>query len=261
MNRIVPHQSSFDIAKKRESIQTIVLIVATALTILSIALNGLENEDIKFNISRTIKWVNAASSLFSVTYIVLDILVNDKFFNSGKEKRLDLVDHAFDTNFSGEKSTAYFNASGINKGIYKLSVLSFENSLFTSEVVKRMTFNKWGVAIIISIVFIFSAAMGNKMLVNNILQIAATGILIQQTIRLQQFSNRMNTIHADFKAMFNDLKNTPDKSSKEGEMLRNILNYETTHSWGGILLDSKIFLKLNPTLSIKWERMKQDYCL
>lgn len=170
-----------------------------------------------------------------------------------------MVDHAFETNFSGEKSTGYFNAQGVNKGVYKLSVLTFENSLFTSEIAKRMTYTKWGVTILIALVFIFSAALGNKWLVNDILQIAATGVLIQQAIRLQQFSDRMASIHSDFKALFNDLKDMTDKSPKEGEMLRNILNYESTHSWGSILLDSKLFNKLNPELSVKWDRIKQNY--
>ena len=48
-------------------------------------------------------------------------------------------------------------------------------------------------------------------------------------------------------------------TSKEGEMVKNILNYETTHSWGSILADSKIFNQLNPSLSATWEDMKRSY--
>ncbi|MCC7303490.1 MAG: hypothetical protein IT233_12695 [Bacteroidia bacterium] len=259
MTRNVPHQNSFDTAKLIERWQFIVLLLSTAATITSIALNTQKTEGPSVSGWDAIDWANASSSFFAVGYIVLEILINDKFYNSGKEKRLDLVDHAFDTNFSGEKSTGYFNPGGINKGIYKLAVLSFENSLFTSVIIRRMIVFKWIVAIIISGLFIFSACLGNKELVNNLLQIAATGILVQQAIRLQQFSNRMGNIHSDFKALFNDLKDMTDKSSKEGEMVRNILNYEATHSWGSILLNSNTFAKLNPTLSKKWDGLKQNY--
>jgi hypothetical protein len=191
--------------------------------------------------------------------MVFDILINDKFYNSGKEKRLDLIDHAYDTNFSGERSIGYFNSQGVPVGVYKLATLTFENSLFTSQISKKMLLSKWLTTILISIVFVISACMGNKLLVNNILQIAATGVLIQQTVRLQLFSNRMSAIHGDFKALFTDLKNMQDKAPKEGEMIRNVLNYEATHSWGNILLDSKLFTKMNPPLTQKWDKMKQDY--
>lgn len=259
MSRHVPHQNSFDKAKCLEFWQNIILIFATGFTAASIVLNNLKQEDVSFNLNQIIDIVNAVSSIFAIAYIAFDIGINHWFYKSGNEKRLDLVDHAFETNFSGEKSTGYFNAQGVNKGVYKLSVLTFENSLFTSEIAKRMTYSRWIVTALISVVFILSAALGNKLLVNNILQIAATGVLIQQTIRLQQFSNRMGNIHSDFKSLFNDLKDMADKSPKEGEMLRNILNYESTHSWGSILLDSKLFDKLNPELSVKWDRIKQNY--
>lgn len=259
MSRHVPHQNSFDKAKRLEFWQNIILIVATAFTVASIVLNNIKQEKVQFDLNQVIDAVNAISSVFAVAYIAFDLGINHWFYKSGREKRLDLVDHAFETNFSGEKSTGYFNAQGVNKGVYKLSVLTFENSLFTSEIAKRMTYTKWGVTILIALVFIFSAALGNKWLVNDILQIAATGVLIQQAIRLQQFSDRMANIHSDFKALFNDLKDMADKSPKEGEMLRNILNYESTHSWGSILLDSKLFNKLNPELSVKWDRIKQNY--
>lgn len=259
MTRHVPHQNSFDRANRFEKWQTIILVGATLFTILSIALNAIDKTNSTLPIEKLITYANAISSLLAVLYIVTDIRINDLFYAGGKEKRTDLIDHAFGVNFSGGKSTGYFNADGVPIGVYKLAVLGFENSLFTSQIAKRMTAFKWPVAVIITGIFIFSACIGNKDLVNNILQIAATGVLIQQAIRLQQFSNRMNNIHSDFKKLFNDLKGVSDKTPKEGEIIQNVLNYEATLSWGSILLDSSVFDKLNPELSNKWEEMKRDY--
>lgn len=259
MTRNVPHQNSFDIAKKLEKWQTFILIMSTVFTIGSITLNSMYKSQPEVWIDTWISIANASSSLFAAMFITIDILINDKFYSGGKEKRIDLIDHAFDTNFSGEKSTGYFNAQGVPIGIYKLAVLGFENSLFTSTVAKKMTFNKWAITFVISALFIVSACIGNKELVNNLLQIAATGVLIQQAVRLQQFSNRMKRLHDDFKVLFTNLKGAQNKSKQEGEMTKNVLNYEATHAWGGILLNSKIFDKINPTLSAKWEQMKQDY--
>jgi hypothetical protein len=262
MNRYVPHQNSFNRAKVFDQWQGWVLWISTGLTFLSILLNKVElPASVITNKEILIDWVNITASIFAVGYVVLDILINDKFYNSGIEKRLDLVDHAFDTNFSGDKSTGYFNAEGVRVGIYKLAVLIFENSLFTSTIAKKMAVKKWWMTVFISAVFIVSAGLGNKELVNNILQIAATGVLIQQTIKLQQFANRMSAIHSNLKTLFNDLISEQDKVNKEGNMIKNILDYECTHSWGGILLSSKIFNKQNDELSKKWEGMKKTYLI
>ena len=260
MNRHVPHQNSFKVAKKYDKWQTCVLWTSTALTVLSITLNNI-NQPLLFTFQRVslINWVNSFASCFAVFYIVLDILINDKFYLSGVEKRLDLIDHAYDKNFSGDKSVGYFNAQGVPIGLYKLAVQSFENSLFTSTIAKKMAARKWWMAGFIFTVFLISACLGNKDLVNNILQIAATGVLIQQTIRLQQFANRMGNIHADFKMLFTIMKDEANKSKYDGEMIKNILDYECTHSWGSILLNDKIFNKQNTELSEKWEGMKKGY--
>lgn len=259
MTRNVPHQNAFEAAKSIEKWQTFTLVTSTIFTVGSIVLNAIQKNNNNENFDSIINWVNALSSLFSVAYIILDLLINDRFYMAGKEKRTDLIDHAYDTNFSGDKSTGYFNAQGITKGTYKLAVLGFENSLFTSIIAKKMTYSKWAFAFVVSIIFIISACIGNKELVNNLLQIAATGILMQQAVKLQQFSNRMRDIHADFKTLFNNLSSASNRQSSEGEMVRNIVNYEATHAWGSILMDSELFNKLNPQLSQKWEKMKQDY--
>lgn len=259
MTRNVPHQKLFDQARLFDKIQTIVLAVATVITAVSIILNGIQKNKADIYLDQYIDWANGVSSLLSIGYIVLDILTNIKFFKAGKEKRVDLIDHAFETNFSGEKSTGYFNPGGINKGLYKLAVLSFENSLFTASISKKMTGAKWGYAVVVCGIFIISACMGNKELVNNLIQIAAAGVLVQQAIKLQQFSDRMYNIHDDFKTLFSNLKDVTDKTKGEGEMVRYVLNYEATHSWGSILLDEDIFKKDNNALSQRWETMKQEY--
>mgnify|MGYP000875781599 FL=1 len=131
MTRIVPHQNIFDTAKKMETWQTIVLAASSIATIASIALNAIKPSAEFPSRELLITIINASATFFAIAFIVLDILINERFYTGGKDKRVDLIDHAFDTNFSGEKSTGYFNPGGVNPGIYKLAVLGFENSFFT----------------------------------------------------------------------------------------------------------------------------------
>lgn len=259
MIRFVPHQSSFDFAQKLDKVQTIALIVSTAFAAIHIVLSSVLSKDVA-NIKCYDDIANGLSTFFSIAFITLDVIVNYKFYKAEIEKRKDLIDHAFGKNYTGGKSTGYFNAQGVPIGVYKLAVQSFENSLYTNEVAKRMTFGKWSIAIIFTAIFVLSACVGDKFIVNSVLQLGATGVLILQAVKLQLFSNRIDDIHSDFKKLFTDLKDGSDKTLKEGEMVLCVLNYETTLSWASILTDSKIFNQLNEKeLPDKWNAMKVDY--
>ena len=259
MTRYVPHQNSFDFAQKMDKVQTISLIISTLFVAIHLVLSNIPSKD-EFDIKCYDDLANGLSTFFSIIFISLDVIVNYKFYKAEIEKRKDLIDHAFGKNYTGGKSTGYFNAQGVPIGIYKLAVQSFENSLYTNEVTKGMTFRKWSIAFIISAIFVLSACIGDKFIVNSVLQLGATGVLILQAIKLQLFSNRIDDIHCDFKKLFTDLKDGSDKTLKEGEMILYVLNYETTLSWASVLSDSKIFHKLNKQiLPDKWNSMKVDY--
>lgn len=259
MNRIVPHQKLFDDAKKLDKAQGITLFLAAVVTITSVVLNALKKDHCSLEGNTCLDIVDGVASLLSVTYLVLELLVSNKLFQAEKARRVDLIDHSFGTNFSGEQSTGYYNAGGINPGVYKLAVHVFENSFFSCNTIKQMTTKKWIYAIIVFLVFLISAFLGEKLVLNSLIQVAAAGILVQQAIKFQQFSNRMHNIHSDIKLLFSNLRDVVDKTSNEGEMAKNVIAYETTISAAGIILDDKIFNNDNADLSNKWEQLKQSY--
>lgn len=254
-SRYVPHQNSFDVVRLLAKLQFWVLLCATLLSIVAFGLHvGSIN-----NHESWITFTTSLSSIFAVSYLILEIVINTKFYNAGCEKRLDMIDHAFDSLLSGDKSINYFNPGTIGNGVYKLGVLSFENSLFTSKIAQKELFGKWILVILVSATFLASAAFGNRVLVNLLIQLTMTGVVFINAIKFQQFSNRMDKIHSSFKEVFNDLKHESDKSKKEALLIKNILDYESTHAWGGILLSSRKFRKMNAELSKKWEGLKEAY--
>jgi hypothetical protein len=257
VNKRTSFLKTFDAARNLNSVQLTILITTTACNIASTILY--QKSLTEPGLSDDFDVVNAVATVFGIAYIAVEIVANAKFFQGGRKKRLDLVDHAFDTNMSGEKSVGYFNAGGARSGIYRLGVLTFENSLFTSEVAKSQLFSKWLFSSILCTTFFFYASMGNKEKFNLIIQLAATGIFIHETIRFQLYSNRMSSIYACFLTLFNTLKTQADKSSMDGEIIKNVLEYEATHAWACVLLSTKNFNKLNPDLSLRWEDLKQQY--
>lgn len=259
MSRIVPHQKLYDDAKALDKWQAITLILAAIFTFTSITLNILKEVHVSLKGNIYVDIVDGSTSLLAVVYIVFEVLVSSKLYKAEKARRTDLIDHSFSTNFSGQQSSGYYNSGGINPGVYKIAVNGFENSLFSSSTAKKMTTMKWVAASVVLIIFLLSAFMGEKLILNSLIQVAAAGVLVQQAIKLQLFSDRINKIHEDFKTLFSNMRDETDKTKREGEMVRNVLNYETTISSAGIILDSTIFFKHNDELSRSWEKMKQDY--
>ena len=92
-----------------------------------------------------------------------------------------------------------------------------------------------------------------------IFQLLLPILLIQQSIKLTQFATRIVGVYQSFLQLFNDIKQTQNFEIKQPEMLKIVLDYQTTLAWGGVLLDSNLFEKNNPKLSEAWEQMKRLY--
>jgi hypothetical protein len=259
MNRHIPYDKLFNRAKRVAFWQDVVLWTSAVIAALSIGLTNFEWIHQYINVQRSLVFLNVIATFLAVVFVILEIVVNFSFYKSTREKHLDLLDHAFNEDFTGEKSTGYFNSANVPAGVYKLAVLTFENSLFTSVISKEMTERKWTIAIVIGFLLLTSAAFGNDVLFNGIAQLTLTGVIIVQAVRLQLFTNQMRDIHEEFKSAFNDLKDKSRFTDKPGRLLRLPLRYVTTLTWGSILLSQKIFNKKNPALSVKWEQMKTIY--
>ncbi len=92
-----------------------------------------------------------------------------------------------------------------------------------------------------------------------LIQLTLPILLLQQAIKHTLFVYRIKRVYENYRRLFNDLKDESDSKRKRPEIILNVLDYETTLTYGSILLDSKIYDKLNPSLSLKWNQMKSDY--
>jgi hypothetical protein len=71
----------------------------------------------------------------------------------------------------------------------------------------------------------------------------------------------LNKVFEKYRSLFNNLKGKNEKEQYNTEIIRNILEYEATISWGNILLDEKIYNEMNASLSDKWEALKKEYLI
>ncbi len=251
---IIPFKNSFDNAKTYDKYANNVLYISTIIIIIAFILQ-VANENWKY-ISEILNSINC---FFIVAFAVLEFITKSIFAEASSQKRYDYIDNSFETSFSEENSENYYSNDNIEKGIYKMAVNGFENSYFTYNIAKKMIKSLWIKNTLIAIIFIFLAIMGFNSAFVMILQLSLPLILLNQAIKHTVFVNRINKIYENYRRLFQDLKSNTNRELKNPEILINVIEYESTLSWGSILLDTTIYNELNDELSEKWEEMKLNY--
>lgn len=250
--RIVPHQVSFDQVRKWRNFNDGILIATSTIAILTTIL---ENEQSGSEIN---DGLNALNSILIAFYIAGDIASSYFLFRAESKRRLDFIDNSFDTSLSGRKSEGYFTNSDLSPGLYKMAVNGFENVLFSYNISQRMLPRVLIKNLAVIVIFILAAALGEKEIVILIFQLSLPVVLFQQLIRLWVYYLNAEKVLEEFQSLFQDLKSNSIES-KSAQILRNIIHYESNISWGSVLLSSRVFTRLNPTLSSEWETLKQEY--
>jgi len=251
MTRIVPHEQIFTRAKMFNKWSDIFIYLSSAVSVALIFLQP--------PYDKLVSLLNAVNCVFIVIVVIFDQLYNYIFFEAGKAKRLDFIDNSFNTDFSGVKSQGYFSNENISAGFYKMAVNCFENSFFSAQISSRMIALAWVKVVLIVLIFVFNAALGDKGIVNLLFQLSLPILLFQQAIRMTLFYTRINMTYQSFLRLFNDFKQNGITKNEDPEILKIVLDYQTTLTWGAIPLSDKIFNKNNAQLSRKWNELKANY--
>ncbi|MGA6119579.1 hypothetical protein [Sphingobacterium anhuiense] len=205
-----------------------------------------------------IQLIVAINLVFIVSYLIFDFRATYIFSKAERTRTLQYLDNSFDTNFAGRKVANYFSQEMLNPGFYKLSVNCFENVFHTFTITREMQSKAYIKAVIVIIVFVFSAAVGDKGIIRSLIEAILPLVLLQDAIKLSFFILRLENLLDNFKLFFTSIKSN-GFSDKEPEAMRYVIEYETTLAWASIPLDSKVFFKLKDELASDWELLKDEF--
>lgn len=200
----------------------------------------------------------AINLMLIVGYLILDFRATYIFSRAERTRTLQYLDNSFDTNFAGRKVENYFSQDKLNPGFYKLAVNCFENVFHTVSIAREMQAKAYYKAVAVILVFVFSAAVGDKGIVRSLIEAILPLALLQDAIKLSFFISRLETLFDNFKAFFTNIR-TGGFNDKEPEAMRYVIEYETTLAWASTPLESDLFLKLQDPLSIEWDKLKLEY--
>ena len=190
-----------------------------------------------------------------VLYVGLDFRENQLFSEAERKRTLQYIDNSFDTNFGGKKLEGYFTQEKLDHGFYKFSVNCYENTFHSYNIVKDMQAWVYGRAAAVLLVFVFSAAVGEKSIVRYLSEAVLPLALVQSAVKLAFLMFRLNSLQETFAAFFTSVRDGGFEK-REPEAVKNIITYETTLAWASTPLDSAIFNKRKDELAQQWEELK-----
>ncbi|MFN8436003.1 MAG: hypothetical protein U0V72_00075 [Cytophagales bacterium] len=250
---ITGHKEAFDQAKTISKIGEIILYTSTGVALFTsyseYFWEGFENIN---------EILNIINIVLIFLYVISELVVNSILPKAELRRRLGYIDNSFDTNFSGKKSENYYNNDKLNPGLIKLAANCFESSLFTFNISKKMIWPLATKNILVIIVFLLAAYIGDRKILILISQLTLPIVLIQQLVKLCIYVNTNQLVLDNFRELFTELRDHKE-ANKAPQIIRNIIHYESNISWASIILDSNLYDKLNPSLSQEWENYKKEY--
>ncbi len=201
--------------------------------------------------------LNIIQISFSGLFVVLSI-INDccLWYDAESARRKNNIQNAFNIKFQELTTIGYYN-NRISPSLLKYAVNTFESNYF-SKIIAQKTMPKEIAKIILSLFVLLISiryiANGDLLLI--ISQIVFSSYFILNAIMLLVYTIKLS--HWYDKAYENFITFGIKNKSQLIWLMYYIVEYECIKAYFKIKLDSKIFRKLNPSLSKEWDKIQKS---
>lgn len=237
-------------AEKTEKLLDGIFVVTAVLSILTLLIKRESNEAL-YDTVQSAFVIFVLSMFFIGQYARLHL-------NSRAEdkRRQDFFAKAYDLPLTHEETTGYYNNNQTKPHI-RIAAQTLENSLFSKTIANEMVKYeriKSGLFLIVWLIAVLTRWTDLAVVT------AAAQIVFGEQIIARWW--RMEWLRVRFEKTYEDLYRliiqSPDRETKEFKAMTQDLfsSYETTKAYGGILMSSKIFNKINQKLSQQWIEIK-----
>lgn len=252
MTKKVPYKNDYSLVEKNELLSQSILWSSVIISIVTLIVS---RYNFGFCKETAVVYLNALNCFFAVIYFLSDIVANYLFQMAEAKRRDDFFDNSLNTQLAEKNSEGYFSNQHLNHGIVKMGVNNFENSFLSKSVSGKMLKPMLLKSALVFTLFLSLALFTDREILTTALQLVFPFTIIQQSIRLFLYYKRINDVFKNYQKIF---ASTTD-GKKEQLIIHNMTSYETTLAWACLKLDSDIFEKMNPDLSIEWEELKRKY--
>jgi hypothetical protein len=199
---------------------------------------------------------NIAQAAFVVVVIVQFILglwMRLSLSTRAQEKRIaDFLSSAFQFPLLAQPSRGYFDNTELD-AFRKIVASLIENLLFTKTILQVMFTRELLVVVTYSIVWLLSLLnrSADLALITALAQVVFSEQLLSRFIRIAWLRAKTEGMYEDAYAI---IQSSPTASSAQfrARVIDCLLRYETAKAVAAVSLSTKVFRKLNPTLSAEW---------
>lgn len=191
-----------------------------------------------------------------VLLFILDQSIRLFFAPRAQDARAqDFLSQAYDAPLSSQQTTGYYNNTQSDP-TRRIAAQVFENSLFTKEISGEMLKVTGALALLYFIAWI--AGLANRDVSLSLLATCAQAVfgeqILARCIRLFWLRRRCEEIFNEMHRLF---LAKPTATKFAAMTLESYTKYEAAKALAGITLSSKVFDRLNPTLSAEWDALCQ----
>jgi len=173
-------------------------------------------------------------------------------------RRKQMISDAFGTTLSHDRTSLYYN-NEYPPSLNRLGANTMENSLFSKEITASMLCSKRIITGGYVAIWLLAFALrhNNLAVLSWITQTVFSGAIVVQWINLEIMHFRHEHTFEELHSYF--LHKIGESSPGAiATILDNFVAYESAKSSAGCLLSSKVFNKLNPKITEKWNQIRHD---
>jgi hypothetical protein len=174
------------------------------------------------------------------------------------KRRQQMLSDAFGTPLSHDKTSLYYN-NDYSPSHMRLGANIMENSLFSKEIAAKMLVNSRIITGIyfIAWVFFFALQQDNINVLVWVTQLVFSSTILVKWMNLEilrcRHENTYDQLHSHFLHEIGG-----DSQKAIATVLDSFASYEAAKAASGMLLSSKVFYMLNPSLTQEWSKIRRD---
>ncbi len=209
-----------------------------------------------------LNYINILNIIGIALFFILDIIVEYILTPQADSKRRDdFIDNSFGSGFAPDNSIEYYDNEELSKGLYKAATNLFENCFFTYSLVKATLSHKIIIPAIVLVLISVFAYFGFKEVpfVLSVLQALFSANILGGLIKHLILLTRLSVIQDSWIALFQQTDLKASTHIYQAFIYRYWLQYETLHSKISAETPEKVYIRLNPSLTEEWKKLKAKY--
>ena len=263
MEKIVPQESSFDLAEKLDKWHVALAYVTASISFVTGILSRFQFT-LPFLQKLVWTWLPGAVLVLTVATGILHCLFTHQYQQAEDIRRDDFFENAFGCLLGDKHSDGYFSNDSTSFGLKKALLNVNENCFFSLDIIQHMLRRRILFAVPLGILLFAVVALniGGTPFTMLALNLFLALDIVADLVRLYRLKLSLDKVNGNCKIILSShVLENEDKNQLQaaGSVIREIVRYETALSYASTMFDSNYFREINSQKAKEWDDYKARY--